>query len=227
MGEGADAERCVSQEVNNSRRYLRSRIFCMRHTPFGWMYILCFFVFHFSLFRVYRGRWCMYMCWGMALYYCCLPGTWYNVAASVVVLWPQSLYLSRMKNQEGHWVCWMSTSRKNGLMWTTHAYSYVFMYVCRKLIPGDVCCVFYVILLLVRGININIIYTWNLARIHLGWRYVYVVFIYGVPGCQVCMGNTYPFVPNYNDRFNTNISSKLFLYWGLEWYVARTIDSAV
>ena len=23
---------------------------------------------------------------------------------------------SRMKNQHGHWVCWMSTSRKNGLM---------------------------------------------------------------------------------------------------------------
>ena len=25
-------------------------------------------------------------------------------------LWPQSLYLSRVKNQHGHWVCWMSTS---------------------------------------------------------------------------------------------------------------------
>ena len=23
-------------------------------------------------------------------------------------------------NQHGHWVCWMSTSRKNGLMWRTH-----------------------------------------------------------------------------------------------------------
>ena len=49
---------------------------------------------------------------GMALYYCCLA--WYKVAACLVVLWPQSLYLSRM-NQRGHWVCWM-TSRKNGLM---------------------------------------------------------------------------------------------------------------
>ena len=38
----------------------------------------------------------------------------------VVVLWPQSLYLSRMKNQRGHWVCWMSTSRKDSLMWRTH-----------------------------------------------------------------------------------------------------------
>ena len=27
---------------------------------------------------------------------------------------------SRMKNQRGHWVCWMSTSGKNGLMSTTH-----------------------------------------------------------------------------------------------------------
>ena len=27
-----------------------------------------------------------------------------------------SLHLSRMKNQRGHWVCWMSTSTKNGLM---------------------------------------------------------------------------------------------------------------
>ena len=52
---------------------------------------------------------------GMALlYYCCLSGI-YNVAACVVVLGPQSLYLSRMK-QRGHWVCWMSTNRKNGLM---------------------------------------------------------------------------------------------------------------
>ena len=33
---------------------------------------------------------------------------------------PQSLYLSRMKNQRGHWVCWMSTSRKNGLIRRTH-----------------------------------------------------------------------------------------------------------
>ena len=30
------------------------------------------------------------------------------------------LYLSRMKNQRGHWVCWMSTSRKNGLMRRTY-----------------------------------------------------------------------------------------------------------
>ena len=39
-----------------------------------------------------------------------LLSTWYNVAACVVVLWPKSLYLYRMKNQPGHWVCWMSTS---------------------------------------------------------------------------------------------------------------------
>ena len=40
---------------------------------------------------------------------------------SYVYTWQQSLYLSinRMKNQRGHWVCWMST-RNNGLMSGTH-----------------------------------------------------------------------------------------------------------
>ena len=32
-----------------------------------------------------------------------LLSTWYNVAACVVVLWPQNLYLSRMKNQRRNW----------------------------------------------------------------------------------------------------------------------------
>ena len=35
-----------------------------------------------------------------------------------------SLYLSWMKNQRGHWACWMSTSRKNGFMWRTHTHKY-------------------------------------------------------------------------------------------------------
>ena len=52
-----------------------------------------------------------YVCCGMALYHWLLSA-WCNVAACVVVLWPQSLYLFRTKNQRGHWVCWMSTSRK-------------------------------------------------------------------------------------------------------------------
>ena len=47
----------------------------------------------------------------------------YNVAAGVVVFWPQNLYLLRMKNQCGHWVCWMSTRRNGGLMWRTHIHS--------------------------------------------------------------------------------------------------------
>ena len=55
-----------------------------------------------------------------------LLSTWYNVAACVVVLWPKSLFLSRMKNQRGHWVCWMSTSRENGVMWRTHRCLYVY-----------------------------------------------------------------------------------------------------
>ena len=54
-----------------------------------------------------------------------LLSTWCNVAACVVVLWPQSLLsIIRMKNQRGHWVCWMSTSRKNGIKWRTHTYQY-------------------------------------------------------------------------------------------------------
>ena len=38
----------------------------------------------------------------------------------VVVLWPQSLYLSSRKNRHGHWVCCTSTGRKNGWMWRTY-----------------------------------------------------------------------------------------------------------
>ena len=75
-----------------------------------------------SFFFVYRGSWRMYVVPviaqhnGMALYY---DTALYNVAACVVLLLPQSLYLATM-NQRGQWVCWMSTSRKNGLMWRTH-----------------------------------------------------------------------------------------------------------
>ena len=36
---------------------------------------LCFFVFPFSLSQVYRGSWRMHTFCGMALHYCCLPGT--------------------------------------------------------------------------------------------------------------------------------------------------------
>ena len=42
------------------------------------------------------------------------------MSTDYIVLWQQSLYLSRMKNQGGHSVCWMSTSRKNGREWRTH-----------------------------------------------------------------------------------------------------------
>ena len=47
---------------------------------------------------------------------CCIA-MWYLY---VVVLRLQSLYLSRTKNHHEHWVCWMSTSRKNGFMRRTH-----------------------------------------------------------------------------------------------------------
>ena len=43
------------------------------------------------------------------------------IAVCVVVVWSQSLYLSRMKRQCGRWVCWSSTNScwKSGLIWNT------------------------------------------------------------------------------------------------------------
>ena len=35
-----------------------------------------------------------------------------------------SLLLIGLKNRHGHWLCWMSTGRKNGLMWRTHTHIY-------------------------------------------------------------------------------------------------------
>ena len=69
-----------------------------------------FFVFPFSLFQCIGVAGVCMLWHGIVL----LLSIWYNVATCVEVLWLQSLYLSRMKNQHGHWVCWMTTSRKNG-----------------------------------------------------------------------------------------------------------------
>ena len=57
---------------------------------------------------------------------------WYNVAACVVVLWSQSLYLLRMTSQRGHWVCWMSTSTRwrSGLTWSTVVHTPGIISVC-------------------------------------------------------------------------------------------------
>ena len=48
----------------------------------------------------------------------------FNVKFFSVSLWPQNLYLSTMKNQEGHWgYCWIRcrwVERTNGLMWRTN-----------------------------------------------------------------------------------------------------------
>ena len=82
------------------------------------LFFLCFLVFNFIYLSVYRACWRMYLVPfiaqhnDMALHYCLHRS-----------LRPQSLHLSRTKNQRGHWVCWMPTSRKNGLMWRTHTYT--------------------------------------------------------------------------------------------------------
>ena len=61
------------------------------------------------------------------------PVRWHGIAFNCLIswlheslhcsLWPQSLYFSRMKNQQGHWVGWMPTGRKNGLMCITHKHT--------------------------------------------------------------------------------------------------------
>ena len=60
----------------------------------------------------------------LCMSYLSYPARWIialsALLTAVVVVWPQSLCLARMKNRHGHWLCWMSTSRKNGLMWRTH-----------------------------------------------------------------------------------------------------------
>ena len=33
------------------------------------------------------------------------------------------VYLLGLKNRHGHWLWWMSTGRKNGLMWRTHTHT--------------------------------------------------------------------------------------------------------
>ena len=58
--------------------------------------------------------------------YYLLLSTWHNVASCVVVLWTE--LVSRMENQRGHWVCWMSTSRKKGLIWRTHTWTRLFIH---------------------------------------------------------------------------------------------------
>ena len=54
----------------------------------------------------------------------------------VIVLWAQSLYLSRVKNQRGHGLCWMSTAAKNVFdVKNTHHTSFFYARVCKLLLP--------------------------------------------------------------------------------------------
>ena len=81
--------------------------------------------------------WCSFCCWYPMRLYTRIPlsTSQFSVISlstlltalqctciSVVVLWPQSFYLSSngRKNRHRHWVSWMSTGRKNGLIWRTH-----------------------------------------------------------------------------------------------------------
>ena len=66
-----------------------------------------------------------------------VPGTKYFC---VVALWPQSLYLSRIKNHHGHGVCWVSTDRKKGLTWNhthiNHMASEIILYLRYELVQA-------------------------------------------------------------------------------------------
>ena len=94
----------------------------------------------FSLYISYFSLWMYLVCWrvspvviassiivydGMALH--CLISLHAALRRAQHLLCPcrcllsQSLYISSMKNQHRHWVCWMSTGRKNGFTWRTHA----------------------------------------------------------------------------------------------------------
>ena len=53
-----------------------------------------------------------------------------------------------MKNRHGHWVCWMSTGRKNGLMWRTRTGC------TRTRIPARSCTIYSCYLLLLTRISV-------------------------------------------------------------------------
>ena len=59
---------------------------------------------------------CPLLLWFM---YNCYVTTYYLWG---VALWPKNLSLLRLKNRHGHWLCWISTGRKNGWMWRTHTH---------------------------------------------------------------------------------------------------------
>lgn len=88
---------------------------------------LFFFVLLFSRFyrRVYGFLACS--CCACRTQYDCMacpcPLSLLYYTAVVYLLYSNlvTLYVSRMKNRHGHWVFWMSTRSKNGLMATTHA----------------------------------------------------------------------------------------------------------
>ena len=49
----------------------------------------------------------------------CLYSAALQCGICVLVSWAETLYHSRRENRRGYWVCWVSTGRKNGLMWRT------------------------------------------------------------------------------------------------------------
>ena len=118
------------------------------------------------------SAWCVWY-WCFAKYSWCviiLLSIWYNVCAChspvyhyitasavyliqriitacVVVMWSQSLYLSRTNSQCGHYVCCKSTNTrwKSGLRWNTHGVDkdhvcLVFCIACICELPQDIIC---------------------------------------------------------------------------------------
>ena len=54
------------------------------------------------------------MAWHCTTYHCCLHRCFLSRS-----FFYHGACISRTKNQRGHWLCWMSTSKKSSLMWST------------------------------------------------------------------------------------------------------------
>ena len=97
-----------------------------------------FLDFHFVSLSVYRGYGRMYIVPVMAQYTTSIGMALYYLLLLSKPLLPVSYFcyhrpwFSRTKNQRGHWVCWMSTSRKNSLMSSTHIYSSTYLFKKRQ-----------------------------------------------------------------------------------------------
>ena len=105
---------------------------------YSFIFCSCFLTFILSLFQsVGVAGVCMLcmsqpstqrvMTWHGTPYYCCL-----HHLLPVSYFCDHRACISRAKNQRGHWLCWMSTSRKNSLMRSTHICSSTYLFQKRQ-----------------------------------------------------------------------------------------------